>query len=321
MPTTNAPRHGSMAYSPRKRAQRIYPRVRSWPTSKEPQLLGFAGYKAGMTHSFVKDNRKDSPTSSKEVFTPLTIIECPPLVAWGVRTYKKTPYGLKVSGEMQMSKPSKILSRKISLPKNPPSPQTLFGDIVTLILHSQPRTATGKKTPEIFECRVGGETFEQQYNYAKDLLGKELQVTDFFKPGDFIDVSSVTKGKGMQGPVKRFHVKIQPRVENAKSRHVGTLGGRSTATRWTVPQAGQLGYLTRTEYNKRIIKIGESGGEVTPNGGFVNYGKVTGKYIAIKGSVPGPAKRLIRFRPAIRHFVDEGEPQINYLSTESKQGV
>ncbi len=309
-----------MAYSPRKRARRIYPRVRSWPTSTEPQLLGFAGYKAGMTHSFVKDTRKDSATSNKEVFTPLTIIECPPLVAFGIRAYNKTPYGLKVSGEMHMTNPSKDLSRKVKLTKTP-SQKDITGDVLTLILHSQPRTAVGKKTPEVFECRVGGANFEQQYEYAKNVLGKEIKVTDIFKPGDFIDVHAVTKGKGVQGPVKRFHVKTQPRVKNAKKRHVGTLGGRATATRWTVPQAGQLGFFTRTEYNKRIIKVGVKGNNITPNGGFVNYGIVNGNYIAIKGSVPGSIKRLIRFRPAVRHFVDQGDPEVSYVSTESKQGV
>jgi large subunit ribosomal protein L3 len=296
--------------------------VRSWPELSEPKLLGFAGYKAGMTHAFVKDHRKDTPTTNKEVFTPLTIIECPPLMVLGIRAYKKTPYGLKANGELQMPKPSKDLSRKITLAKTPsPSSKNLSGDFLTLILHSQPKTATGKKKPEIFECRVGGDTFEQQYSYAKDLLGKEVGVSDLFNPGDFIDVIAVTKGKGVQGPVKRFGVHIQPRVKNKKKRHIGTLGGRGTATRWTVPQAGQLGYFTRTEYNKRILKIGEKGREITPKGGFVNYGKVSGNYIAIKGSVPGPTKRLIRFRPAMRNHPDSADPQIAYLSTESKQGV
>jgi large subunit ribosomal protein L3 len=309
-----------MAYSPRKRARRIYPRVHSWPQLKETKVLGFAGYKAGMTHAFVKDNRKDTPTANKEVFTPLTIIECPPLIVYGLRSYKKTPYGLKVMGEQHMSNPSKSLSRKIILSKKPStSSDDLSGDVVTLILHSQPKTAVGKKTPEIFECHIGGENFEQQYTYAKELLGKEIKVSDIFKVGDFIDVIAVTKGKGTQGPVKRFHVKTQPRVKNKKKRHIGTLGGRGTATRWTVPQAGQLGFFTRTEYNKRIIKLGDKGAEVTPKSGFVNYGNVNGEYIAIKGSVPGPNKRLIRFRPALRHFVDLGDPNVTYLSVESKQ--
>jgi large subunit ribosomal protein L3 len=42
----------------------------------------------------------------------------------------------------------------------------------------------------------------------------------------------------------------------------------------------------------------------------------------VKGSIPGPAKRLIRIRPAVRigeHRIRM--PSIGYVSTQSKQGV
>jgi len=68
---------------------------------------------------------------------------------------------------------------------------------------------------------------------------------------------------------------------------------------WTVPRAGQLGYFARTEYNKQILKIGEDGEEVTPANGFKRYGKV-GVHCMVKGSVPGPSKRLVRIRDPIR---------------------
>ena len=44
---------------------------------------------------------------------------------------------------------------------------------------------------------------------------------------------------------------------------IGTAG--SWHPNWvqaTVPQAGQTGYHQRTEYNKRILKIGENGEEI-----------------------------------------------------------
>ena len=40
----------------------------------------------------------------------------------------------------------------------------------------------------------------------------------------------------------------------------------------TVPQAGQTGYHQRTEYNKRLLKIGDNPDEINPKGGFLNYG-------------------------------------------------
>ena len=92
------PRKGSVAFSPRKRAARETPRVKSWPSVDEPGLLALAGYKAGMTHVMMIDNRKNSPTEGMEVSTPVTILEVPPLTVMAVRAYEKTSRGLKPSG-------------------------------------------------------------------------------------------------------------------------------------------------------------------------------------------------------------------------------
>ena len=310
-----------MQYSPRSRAKRVYPRIHSWPKSDEPKLLGFAGYKAGMTHTFSVDKRSNTATSNKEVFTPVTVLDCPPIIPFAIRSYSSTPYGLKISGEFSAEKLSKDLSRKIKTPKKS-SPKELTGDELSVLVHTLPKSALGKKKPEIFECRIGGATFEDKLKYAKEILGKEIKVSDVFAEGDFLDVCAVTKGKGTQGPVKRFGVRIQrPKAQRSgKGRHVGTLGGRGTATRWTVPQAGQMGYNTRTEHNKRVLKIGLKGDKITPDGGFVKYGEVTGDYILIKGSVPGPRKRVIRLRPSIRKHPTLEPPEITYTSTLSSQG-
>jgi len=295
--------------------------VRTWPSTEEIKLLGFAGYKAGMTHAFVVDHRKDSAGAGKEIFTPITILECPPLMPFGIRFYKNTSDGLKTIGQTLSQNLSKDLKLKTSLPNSPSPQKDMKPDQVFVLVHTQPKSTVGKKKPEVFECAVGGNTIDDQLKYAKEILGKPLKVTDLFKPGDFIDITSVTKGKGTQGPIKRFHVTIMPRKQRVgHGRHVGSLGGRGTATRWTVPQAGQMGYNTRTEYNKRILKIGNKGDEITPKGGFVNYGTVNGDYIALKGSVPGPNKRLIRIRPALRPKTGAVEPTITYLSLTSKQG-
>ncbi len=94
MPTRKSPRKGSLQYWPRKRSKKALARVRSWPESKEAKLLGFAGYKAGMTHLLVTDNRPNSITKGAEIFMPVTVIECPAIKVLGINFYKKTPYGL-----------------------------------------------------------------------------------------------------------------------------------------------------------------------------------------------------------------------------------
>ena len=82
------PRHGSMQFWPRKRAKRQYARVRTWPKTTELKFLGFAGYKVGMTHSIIIDNKANSITKGESKSIPITIIECPPLKIASIRFYK-----------------------------------------------------------------------------------------------------------------------------------------------------------------------------------------------------------------------------------------
>ncbi|MBR2093063.1 MAG: 50S ribosomal protein L3, partial [Candidatus Methanomethylophilaceae archaeon] len=63
--------------------------------------------------------------------------------------------------------------------------------------------------------------------------------------------------------------------------------------------------------------------EVTPKGGFINYGEVRNTYVLVHGSVPGPTKRLIRFRDATRapKKASMDAVEVTYVSTDSKQGA
>jgi large subunit ribosomal protein L3 len=112
-------------------------------------------------------------------------------------------------------------------------------------------------------------------------------------------------------------------ARTGKVRHVGNLGPwHPSHISWRVPQLGQMGYHQRTEFNKRLMAIGTDGSEITPAGGFPEYGVVNNQYVLIKGSLPGPIKRLIRMRKALRpgqNFVKA--PSFLYVSKESKQGL
>jgi len=125
--------------------------------------------------------------------------------------------------------------------------------------------------------------------------------------------------------VRRSDSESSSHKNSKHRRNVGTLGSFQPGyVRPTVPNAGQMGYHQRTEYNKRVLRIGEDGEEVTPNGGFLHYGKVRNQYVILHGSIPGPAKRLVRLRDASRPHVYvklEKAPEIAYISKESKQGA
>src|SRR5512136_1828384 len=116
---THAPKHGSLAYLPRHRAKRTVARIRFWPRtdSPTPRLLGFMGYKAGMTYVFTIEDRKRSPNFGKEVMRAATIVETPPILACGIRTYSKTPYGLRNLAEAWMPSPPAELERVLVMPE------------------------------------------------------------------------------------------------------------------------------------------------------------------------------------------------------------
>ena len=159
-------------------------------------------------------------------------------------------------------------------------------------------TGIGKKKPEIVEIFLGGSP-EKQFEFAQQSLGKELLAKDVFNENDFLDVRAVTKGKGFSGVVKRFGVKMQTR-KGKKERIVGSIGPWHPATvMYTVARAGQLGYQSRTEFNKKLLKI-DNNAEINPGGGFKNYGVIRNDYMLLEGSVPGPSKRCIAMRRGIR---------------------
>ncbi|ABR54762.1 ribosomal protein L3 [Methanococcus vannielii SB] len=328
----NRPRRGSLAFSPRKRAKKLVPKIRSWPADKKVGLQAFPVYKAGTTHALLVENNPKSPNNGQEVFSPVTVLETPEITVAGIRAYGKTTKGLKALTEVWAKQQDKELGRKLTVTKKEEIKTVESLDAVLektvdlrVIVHTNPKT-TGipKKKPEVVEIRVGGSSVAEKLAYAKDILGKTLSINDVFETGEFIDTLAVTKGKGFQGPVKRWGVKIQFGKHQRKGvgRQTGSIGPwRPKRVMWTVPLAGQMGFHQRTEYNKRILKLGSEGAEITPKGGFLNYGAVKNGYVVVKGTVQGPAKRLVVLRGAVRPAEDKfGLPEVTYISKESKQG-
>ena len=328
----SAPRRGSLAYLPRGRAKRTVGRIRFWPKVEEgPTILGFMGYKAGMTHIMMVEDKPGSLHAGKETAHPATVLDVPPIIVCAIRAYIKDPYGLKTFTEAWMKSPPKDFDRALVLPEEFDT-ETNMKKLeenaekiaeIRLLVATQPRlAAVPKKKPDITEFKVDGGSITEQIEYAKSILGKTVSITDVFKEGGFMDVVAITKGKGFQGPVKRWGVKLLPRKSRKTKRGVAAIGPwRPARVLYTVPRAGQMGYHQRTEYNKRILKMGIDGKEVTPKGGFVRYGEVKGTYVIVDGSLPGPAKRLIRLRYPARppKKIPDTPPRISYISLESTQ--
>jgi len=312
MPKTHKPRAGSMQFWPRSRSKTSYANIHSW--AKKEKVLAFAGYKAGMTH-ILENNPKAKV--AKTVSIPVTVIECPPLKPLSLRFYKNTPYGAKIISEVQAKNLNKELSKKIRLPKahkEKSIPESY--DYFRLAVYTQPKlTNIGKKRPDIFEIAV-----QNNIEEAKKLLDSEIKLNSVFKSGQFVDVHAITKGKGFQGPVKRFGVQLKSHKSEKKRRSAGNLGAFTPRkVNWNVPQHGQMGYFKRTEHNKLVYLVDSDPKKINQKGGMKGYGVLKNDYLLIKGSIAGPRKRLIILSEPIRNKKEKPAPEILYISQESKQ--
>jgi len=315
----SAPKRGSLAYTPRKRAKSLNPEIKTWPIlhSDKPKLLGFSGYKAGMTHVYYVDEYKFSPYKGQEIFSAVTVVETPPLFMLGIVGYKidSTSNSLKKAYTIISDNFPQEITRRIKtlVARNTSEKiqkmESMLEElsIIRMLVATQPiKAGIHKKKPEVFEIQIGGgRDIADRFSYAVELLGKEVEVDDVFSPGDVIDVISVTKGKGFQGPVKRWGIKLLSHKSRKARRKPGALGPwKPSATRYTVPLSGQTGFHRRTIYNVKVLDIRDPN-EFDRQIPFHRYGIIKSKFLLLKGSVPGPAKRLIKMRYAIRPVKEE----------------
>jgi large subunit ribosomal protein L3 len=113
-----------------------------------------------------------------------------------------------------------------------------------------------------------------------------LSVTQF-QPGDFVDVTGKSKGKGFQGVMKKHNFHGQGAAHGSKThRRNGSVGYRSTPGRiWkNMGMAGHLGDERVTVQNLQVMQVREAE-----------------KIILISGAVPGSNGSYVVVRPAIKN--------------------
>jgi large subunit ribosomal protein L3 len=321
MPNKHHPKRGSLQFWPRARSKKHTARVRSWASIKDNKPLAFIGYKVGMTHVLVKESNSNSPRKGLDVFTPVTVVECPPVKVYAVRYYKQAEDGTpKIISEIYSKKVEKEFVRRQSACKKINKVPEEF-DRVVILVYTQPKlTGIGKKKPDMIELEVGGKDLQDKSTYAQSLLDKEIKISEVFKDFEFVDTHSVTKGKGFSGVVKKFGVKTLQHKSEKTKRGIGTMGAWTPkSVSYHICQPGKWGYHLRTEYNKTTIKISNKPEEVNPKGGFPQYGLVKNDYVLIKGSISGARKRPITITHATRIKNKMHSSPVTYVSLESKQ--
>src|SRR3989344_2261343 len=314
MAKLSRPRRGSLQFWPRKRAQKLIPSV-NWKIvsskNSDKPILGFIGYKVGMASAYVKDNTSDSMTKNKRVTIPITIVECPKLKILSVRFYKNG----QVIGDVLNKNLNKELIRKIKMPKNITKKIDDYKDYdnVRIVAYTDLKNFM-KKTPDLIEINLGG-SLDDKINFVKEHLDKTISVSDFIQQSGLIDIKAVTKGKGLQGPIKRFGAGLRQHKAEKGVRKIGSIGPWHPArVTFRVPMAGQMGFFTRIQYNQKIISLEKAPKEnIEKLKNIKNYGNIRSDYIIVAGSVQGPAKRQVLITAPLRGSKDQLKKNYEFL--------
>jgi large subunit ribosomal protein L3 len=109
---------------------------------------------------------------------------------------------------------------------------------------------------------------KEKYEPAQDIR------VDVFKPGDVVDITGTTKGKGFQGGMKRWGWAGGPKTHGSTShRRVGSIGSSSDPSRVFKGHhmPGHMGHQTRTVQNVEVVQVDKEN-----------------NLLSVKGPVPGP---------------------------------
>ena len=135
-------------------------------------------------------------------------------------------------------------------------------------------------------------------------VGEELKV-DIFAPGDFVDVTGVSIGKGFQGGMKRWHWHGGPRTHGSTShRRVGSVGSTTTPGRvWKGHHMpGHMGAQQATSQNLKVVKI-----------------DIENNILLVKGAVPGFKDGYVIIKKAKKRTAKAANKSKNVPAKEKKK--
>jgi large subunit ribosomal protein L3 len=288
-------------------------RIRTWPeiTSEEPKLLGYAGFKVGCIQIVSIDDREKTPNHGKQLVSLGTVVATPPISVIGIRGYYEDINGSHALFDVYSNDMPKEVSRLFTLKPQEGSLERAekmlnrTSELFAVVAVLPNNAGISQKKPYVFEVAVKGGDLKKQFDFVKSLFGKQVKIEEVFELGSSVDVASITKGKGWEGPITRWGVKKKQHKSRKSVRALGTLGPISPSSiMYTVPRAGQRGFHQRVEYNKRIMIMSNTDKQdfkINPAGGYKHYGFVNGDFVVLKGSVPGTYRRLVKLRTQVRN--------------------
>jgi large subunit ribosomal protein L3 len=290
------------------------PRIRTWPAVEleQPKLSGYAGFKVGCIQIVSIDDREKTPNHGKQLVSLGTVVATPPIAVIGIRGYHDDINGSHALFDVYSSDMPKEVLRLFTLKPKEGSLEKAekllnrTSELFAVVAVSPNNAGLAQKKPYVFEVAVNGGDIKAQFDFLKGLFGKQVKVEQVFDLGSSVDVASITKGKGWEGPITRWGVKKKQHKSRKSVRALGTLGPISPSSiMYTVPRAGQRGFHQRTEYNKRIMIMSNTDKDefrINPAGGYKHYGFVNGDFVVLKGSIPGTYRRLVKLRTQVRNI-------------------
>jgi len=205
---------------------------------------GIIGIKLGMTQVFADDG----------TLVPCTVLQAGPCVVVQRRTKEKDGYDAVQLGLVEFVKPQRI--------NKPMTGHFKKADVAPMRMLREVRLEDSKD-----ESKVG-----------------DRVLVDRFAPGELVDVIGVSKGKGFQGGVKRWHFAGGDATHGSMfHRAPGGIGGSSFPSRVWPGQhfPGHMGHQRVTSKNLAVVKI-----DADEN------------LLLVRGAVPGPQGAYIVIRKA-----------------------
>ena len=210
--------------------------------------VGIVGIKAGMTQ--VYNNDGDS--------IAVTVIDLSPNVITQVKTKENDGYKSIQIG---------VLERKA---KNVTKPEAG---------HAKKVGATGFFHYQEFRLNDDAK--------MDSLTAGKVLSADMFKEGELVDLTSMSKGKGFQGGMKRYHMAGGHKTHGASVSHrsLGSIGNRADPGKCfkNKKMAGQMGNVQTTVQNVKVVRVDLENG-----------------LLLVHGSVPGARSGIVTVRPAVK---------------------
>ncbi len=215
--------------------------------------IGLVGRKSGMTRVFTEAG----------LSVPVTVVEVAPNRVTQIKTPETDGYAAVqvTTGERKASRVSKSLAGHFA--------------------------------------KAGTEAGEGLWEFRADAAeiaelsaGAQLTV-ERFAPGQLVDVTGTSKGKGFQGTIKRHNFHMQDATHgNSRSHRVpGSIGQCQTPGRvWKGKKmSGHMGDARVTTQSLEIVQV-----------------DVANNLLLVKGALPGATGSSVIIRPSVKHPVSRG---------------